>query len=856
MSHFNSSPPPPPQQTIPMPSVPPSSPIRSPNKYEYDNIEEMLLPSSATASTQQFLSDALSPTSEVAFDRVLKSVASKVWNDEKDAVLLQELESVLDPKTYKAIVTPFHDTNNTNNNNSRRKRETNNNNNNNKRYPNLRHISSTSLPINEDDDDDDDEVVLTASSNAWQSTPVEEEEEEEENIFEKEQPDVNISTTLNSEPGIVLVDDSAIISKRTSEEDKYRFWGESFDSQLNHGNANVPVTGSRAAMLVGLKREVEEEEDDAKQIENNNNNNTDDDDDTEDEWDDDDDEGYIAQKMSLQEFLCMETSNIEALNENQNKNNASSRNINIRPSVVWIRGRENELEETYFSHEMEQDDGRDFDDDADDFEGDGHDKKNKVDGTVDYNGNNNNNNNIPRDDDDNNNNLGSPSKLSINTGSSTQDANNNEDIFNNTNGSRISNKNLYVDGGFLDTSADNANQINNISDDEEDEDHGIEYEAFNLKIVHERHKTGFEADKDLKLHEGYCVAGRYIIESMVGEASFSTAWKAIDKYPNKKKANNKIHNSSNSNNNSKKNRKRVCLKVIKNNKDFLDQSLDEIKLLRYLNAAGDVDKHHILRLYDYFYFKEHLFISTELLRDNLYEFSRYNRESGDTIYFNLRRIRSVAQQCLEALDYMHSLGLIHCDLKPENVLIQSYSNCQIKVIDFGSSCYITDHLTSYIQSRSYRAPEVLLGCTYGQKIDVWSLGCILAELWTGNVLFHNHSVASLLSRIIAIIGPFPKLMLAEGVNVPKYFTASNRLYESSYDVEVESDTEEDESNSNNANSEQKVEEYILLYPKKTSLKHRLRVNYEKFIDFMENLLQIDPNKRMSTRQALQHPFLN
>ena len=53
-----------------------------------------------------------------------------------------------------------------------------------------------------------------------------------------------------------------------------------------------------------------------------------------------------------------------------------------------------------------------------------------------------------------------------------------------------------------------------------------------------------------------------------------------------------------------------------------------------------------------------------------------------------------------------------------------------------------------------------------------------------------------------------------------------------------------------------MEEYILLYPKKTSLKHRLRVNYEKFIDFMENLLQIDPNKRMSTRQALQHPFLN
>lgn len=61
--------------------------------------------------------------------------------------------------------------------------------------------------------------------------------------------------------------------------------------------------------------------------------------------------------------------------------------------------------------------------------------------------------------------------------------------------------------------------------------------------------------------------------------------------------------------------------------------------------------------------------------------------------------------------------------------------CEVKVIDLGSSCFITDHLSSYVQSRSYRAPEVILGLPYGQKIDIWSLGCILAELATGYVLF-------------------------------------------------------------------------------------------------------------------------
>lgn len=66
-----------------------------------------------------------------------------------------------------------------------------------------------------------------------------------------------------------------------------------------------------------------------------------------------------------------------------------------------------------------------------------------------------------------------------------------------------------------------------------------------------------------------------------------------------------------------------------------------------------------------------------------------------------------------ALEYIHSIRLMHCDLKPENILIKNYQRGDVKVIDFGSSCFITDHLTSYVQSRSYRAPEVVLGLPYG-----------------------------------------------------------------------------------------------------------------------------------------------
>lgn len=80
--------------------------------------------------------------------------------------------------------------------------------------------------------------------------------------------------------------------------------------------------------------------------------------------------------------------------------------------------------------------------------------------------------------------------------------------------------------------------------------------------------------------------------------------------------------------------------------------------------------------------------------------------------------------------------------------------CEVKVIDLGSSCFITDHLSSYVQSRSYRAPEVILGLAYGQKIDIWSLGCILAELATGYVLFQVFVTPDFLADCVSLLaGP-------------------------------------------------------------------------------------------------------
>ncbi|XP_076947823.1 uncharacterized protein LOC143619885 [Bidens hawaiensis] len=349
-------------------------------------------------------------------------------------------------------------------------------------------------------------------------------------------------------------------------------------------------------------------------------------------------------------------------------------------------------------------------------------------------------------------------------------------------------------------------QVNQIKAQEE------EFETFDLKIVHRKKRTGFEEDKNFNVVLNSVIAGRYHVTEYLGSAAFSKAIQAHD-----------LHTGMD-----------VCVKVIKNNKDFFDQSLDEIKLLKFINKHDPGDKYHLLRLYDYFYYREHLLIVCELLKANLYEFHKFNRESGGEVYFTMTRLQSITIQCLEALEFLHGLGLIHCDLKPENILVKSYSRCEVKVIDLGSSCFETDHLYSYVQSRSYRAPEVILGLPYDKKIDIWSLGCILAELCTGNVLFQNDSPATLLARVIGIISPISQDMLAKGRDTYKYFSKSYTLYERNQDTN-------------------KLE---YLIPKKTSLRHRLPMGDPGFINFVSHLLEISPKTRPSASEALKHPWLS
>ena len=99
-------------------------------------------------------------------------------------------------------------------------------------------------------------------------------------------------------------------------------------------------------------------------------------------------------------------------------------------------------------------------------------------------------------------------------------------------------------------------------------------------------------------------------------------------------------------------------------------------------------------------------------------------------------IHHFATQLLVSINFLHSLGIMHCDLKPQNILLKQEDQLDIKVIDFGSSCFQQHQQYVITGSLGYAAPEIILeDFPYSTAIDMWSLGCTLAELYIGHPLF-------------------------------------------------------------------------------------------------------------------------
>ena len=330
----------------------------------------------------------------------------------------------------------------------------------------------------------------------------------------------------------------------------------------------------------------------------------------------------------------------------------------------------------------------------------------------------------------------------------------------------------------------------------------------------------------------------YVVEDMLGNGTFGQVFKCSVAGTEEK----------------------VAVKVIKNQPAYFHQARVEIGILQFLNTRADPgDCFHIVRLKDFFIHCGHLCLVFELLGLNLYELVRHNKFKG----LSLPLIRVFLTQILEALVVLHDATIIHCDLKPENILLYSPASGAVKVIDFGSACFSNRTVYSYVQSRFYRSPEVVLGHPYSTAVDMWSLGCVAAELFLGLPLFPAACEFDLLGRMIETIGQIPESVLRKGKYSGKYFCRRER--DSGVEVQLRTKEEfEQETGVNALQGKQyfkhrALADIINAYPFKSSLSDseyaRERRFRESFTDFLLGLLELDPAVRWTPRQALRHPFI-
>lgn len=218
----------------------------------------------------------------------------------------------------------------------------------------------------------------------------------------------------------------------------------------------------------------------------------------------------------------------------------------------------------------------------------------------------------------------------------------------------------------------------------------------------------------------------------------------------------------------------VAVKIVRAVKRYYESALIEAKIIQDINRRGGRGLTHCVRLFDSFTFRGHYCLVFESLGPSLYDFLKRH----DYRPFPMIVVQDMTVQLLQALEFLHSVRLIHTDLKLENILLvndrETIYNSQrvpestrIKLIDFGSACYAGDKRSSIINTRQYRAPEVILGAGWSMPSDMWSAGCILVEIYKGELLFATHDSCEHLALMDQVIDPFPRRLIRHAMNASK-----------------------------------------------------------------------------------------
>lgn len=296
------------------------------------------------------------------------------------------------------------------------------------------------------------------------------------------------------------------------------------------------------------------------------------------------------------------------------------------------------------------------------------------------------------------------------------------------------------------------------------------------------------------------VSDHYHILEVVGQGAYGVVCSAIHKPTQQKVAIKKIEPFE---------RSMLCLRTLR-----------ELKLLKHFNHENIISVLALQQPPSYEAFNE-IYLIQELMETDLHKVIRTQKLSDDHIQY-------FVYQTLRALKALHSANVLHRDLKPLNLLLNS--NCDLKICDFGLARSVASSednfgfMTEYVATRWYRAPEIMLTFQeYTTAIDVWSVGCILAEMLSGRPLFPGRDYHNQLWLIMEVLGT---------PNAEDY-----------YNIKLK-----------------RAREYIRLLPfcKKipfTELFGQIPNVNHMALDLLEQLLAFNPAKRITVENALKHPYL-
>ncbi|XP_026176228.1 homeodomain-interacting protein kinase 3 isoform X1 [Mastacembelus armatus] len=303
----------------------------------------------------------------------------------------------------------------------------------------------------------------------------------------------------------------------------------------------------------------------------------------------------------------------------------------------------------------------------------------------------------------------------------------------------------------------------------------------------------------------------------------------------------------------------VAVKILKNHPSYARQGQIEVGILARLSGEN-ADEHNLVRAFECFQHRSHTCLVFEMLEQNLYDFLKQNKFSP----LPLKVIRPVLQQVAIALKKLKSMGLIHADLKPENIMLvdpvrQPY---RVKVIDFGSASHVSKALCStYLQSRYYRAPEIILGLPFCEAIDMWSLGCVIAELFLGWPLYPGALEYDQIRYISQTQGlPGEHLLNAGTKTVRFFFKESDSPYaawrlKSTDEHETETGMKSKEARKYIFSCLDDIAHVNLVLNLEGSDLLAEKADRREFVGLLKKMLLIDAEERIAPAEALSHPFV-